>query len=127
MTLLDPLSRLPEYEIRGKGCEMQARWPGVAARRSSPTSKHRTFYEFAPLAGGLNRYVGVRHGDVGPRLRAVVGDRFDLVGIGEEPDKFWVDTRFCAGQAGEFVAGSWRFICHVRISFQDLIVCSAQE
>ena len=34
---------------------MQARWPGLVAvaRSSSPTSERRTFYEFAPLPGGL--------------------------------------------------------------------------
>ena len=34
---------------------MQARWPGLvaAARSSSPSSTRRTFYEFAPLPGGL--------------------------------------------------------------------------
>ena len=41
---------------------MQARWPGlvVAARSSSPTSKRRTFYEFAPLPGG-RLLAGVGH------------------------------------------------------------------
>jgi hypothetical protein len=62
MTLIDPLSRLPEYEIRGNGCEMRARWPGLvaAARSSSPTSKRRAFYEFAPVPGG-HFLVGVGH------------------------------------------------------------------
>ncbi len=41
---------------------MQARWPGLvaAARSSVPTSKGRTFYEFAPLPGG-HFLVGVGH------------------------------------------------------------------
>jgi hypothetical protein len=54
MTLLD-LFQLPEYEVPENGCDVQVRWPGLvaAARSSSPTSKHRSFYEFAPLPGGF--------------------------------------------------------------------------
>ncbi len=41
---------------------MRARWPGLvaAARSSSPTSKRRAFYEFAPVPGG-HFLVGVGH------------------------------------------------------------------
>ncbi len=41
---------------------MQARWPGLvaAARSSSPISKRRTFYEFAPLPGS-HFLAGVGH------------------------------------------------------------------
>jgi hypothetical protein len=62
MTLLDPLSQLPEFETPRDACEMQARWPGlvVAARCSSSISEHRGFFEFAPLPGG-SFLAGVGH------------------------------------------------------------------
>ena len=62
MTLLDPISQLPEYEIPEDGCGVQARWPElvVAARRSASNSEHRCFFEFAPLLGG-SYLAGVGH------------------------------------------------------------------
>ena len=62
MTLLDPISQLPEYDIPEDGCGVQARWPDlvVAARRSASNSGHRAFFEFAPLPGG-SYLAGVGH------------------------------------------------------------------
>jgi hypothetical protein len=62
MTLIDPISQLPEYEIPEDGCGVQARWPElvVAARRSASNSEHSGFFEFAPLPGGCY-LAGVGH------------------------------------------------------------------
>jgi hypothetical protein len=62
MTLLDPISQLPEYESPEDGCGVQARWPElfVAARHSASNSEHGGFFDFAPLPGG-SYLAGVGH------------------------------------------------------------------